>query len=405
MKKNYLTVTTMLMIFCCVLSACGHEHTWVAATCTEPKTCSECGATEGEPLGHDWEEATCIKPRTCKRCGYVEDDTLAEHVCENWTETVDATCTEEGYRKGKCKVCGKEIVETIAKKDHSFSAWEITKEASCQEKGERIRRCSVCGEEEKEIIEKLPHDLEEWEVVETPSYGKDGSYSQRCRNCGEIINTKPYTYSEFLSDKYALKGETEGFQVSDINFMKGKEYGTLETFVVVEITNTGDESLLLKDCDIDYLDDDGNLIGSIMGDYAKKVPKIINPGEKGYFLSGRSYERDEIDASNGIHEFANINITKTNDTMIRLETEKTSWNGSYPIVAIGKVTNNCDKDLDFPSIYVLYKNEDGRVINFGEGYLNSGIQAGETENFEAVSFLYSISNSKNIKDFEVIAFQ
>lgn len=30
-----------------------HEHTWVDATCTAPKTCSGCNATEGEALGHN----------------------------------------------------------------------------------------------------------------------------------------------------------------------------------------------------------------------------------------------------------------------------------------------------------------------------------------------------------------
>ena len=36
-----------------------HEHTWVDATCTAPKTCSECGATEGEALGHTFVDGEC----------------------------------------------------------------------------------------------------------------------------------------------------------------------------------------------------------------------------------------------------------------------------------------------------------------------------------------------------------
>ena len=31
-----------------------HHHTWKAATCTAPKTCSGCGATSGAVAGHDW---------------------------------------------------------------------------------------------------------------------------------------------------------------------------------------------------------------------------------------------------------------------------------------------------------------------------------------------------------------
>ncbi len=59
---------------------CGHE--WVEATCTEPKTCSKCGATEGEALGHD----------------------VSEYESNN-----DATCTEDGTKTGTCARCGEEI--------------------------------------------------------------------------------------------------------------------------------------------------------------------------------------------------------------------------------------------------------------------------------------------------------
>ena len=39
------------------------EHTWVAATCTKPKTCSVCGTTDGKALGHT------VDVGTCTRCG------------------------------------------------------------------------------------------------------------------------------------------------------------------------------------------------------------------------------------------------------------------------------------------------------------------------------------------------
>lgn len=61
-----------------------HQHVWNDATCVDPKTCSECGATDGEPLGHDYEtvhkDANCTSGAktvyTCKRCGesYEEPD-------------------------------------------------------------------------------------------------------------------------------------------------------------------------------------------------------------------------------------------------------------------------------------------------------------------------------------------
>ncbi len=57
-------------------------HTWVDATCTEPKTCSVCGETEGEPLDHKWLENTpnLQQPKTCEICGATEGEPLeAKH--------------------------------------------------------------------------------------------------------------------------------------------------------------------------------------------------------------------------------------------------------------------------------------------------------------------------------------
>ena len=57
---------------------CKDGHTWVEATCTEPKTCSVCGATEGEALGHEWLENTpnYQQAKTCSRCNETEGDPL-----------------------------------------------------------------------------------------------------------------------------------------------------------------------------------------------------------------------------------------------------------------------------------------------------------------------------------------
>ena len=49
---------------------CTHE--WKAATCTAPKTCSKCNATEGSAAGHSWKAATCTAPKTCSVCGATE---------------------------------------------------------------------------------------------------------------------------------------------------------------------------------------------------------------------------------------------------------------------------------------------------------------------------------------------
>ncbi len=92
-----------------------HTHNWSTATCIRPKTCKDCGATEGEKIAHNWQDATCIRPKTCKDCRATEGEAIAH----NWQ---DATCikpeTCEGcgatagealghtWKNGKCTECG-----------------------------------------------------------------------------------------------------------------------------------------------------------------------------------------------------------------------------------------------------------------------------------------------------------
>jgi len=65
------------------------EHNWKDATCTTPKTCKTCGATEGSALGHKWQDATCQAPKTCSVCKVTEGEKAAH-----------------SYVNGACSVCG-----------------------------------------------------------------------------------------------------------------------------------------------------------------------------------------------------------------------------------------------------------------------------------------------------------
>lgn len=49
-----------------------HEHNFLLATCTSPKTCLSCGKTEGTANGHSWESATCTSPKKCSSCSATE---------------------------------------------------------------------------------------------------------------------------------------------------------------------------------------------------------------------------------------------------------------------------------------------------------------------------------------------
>lgn len=60
-----------------------HTHSFRAATCTTPKTCS-CGATEGSANDHSWIDATYASPKTCSVCGAIEGSPLDVPGKENY---------------------------------------------------------------------------------------------------------------------------------------------------------------------------------------------------------------------------------------------------------------------------------------------------------------------------------
>ena len=55
-----------------MLIGCAHEHEWMNAICTNPKTCLSCRETEGSELEHHWMEATCVNPKKCSKCAITE---------------------------------------------------------------------------------------------------------------------------------------------------------------------------------------------------------------------------------------------------------------------------------------------------------------------------------------------
>lgn len=114
------------------------------ATCEAPKTCSTCGATEGEALGHIYDPPTCEIPATCMVCGHTEGD-KREH---EWLET---SCT---------KTC------TLCQAEDPSAPGHIWIEATCV----NPKTCGVCDLTEGE---PGPHD---W-------MDADCSNPQRCRNC------------------------------------------------------------------------------------------------------------------------------------------------------------------------------------------------------------------------------
>ena len=76
------------------------HHTWQDATCTEAKTCSQCGATRGSALGHNLTDATCTEPARCRDCGFIQSPPTG-HAFSNATCTAPSSCSQCGLIQGE----------------------------------------------------------------------------------------------------------------------------------------------------------------------------------------------------------------------------------------------------------------------------------------------------------------
>ena len=98
--KRKLSILALALCCLLVLSGCCFHKEWYAATCTAPKTCVECGETEGEALGHVWVDATCTAPKTCSTCRLTEGEALG-HAWVDATTEAPKTCTTCAATEGE----------------------------------------------------------------------------------------------------------------------------------------------------------------------------------------------------------------------------------------------------------------------------------------------------------------
>lgn len=98
---------------------------------------------------------------------------------------VEPTCTSDGYIEGTC-ICGDKMRYGFVKAaGHSFAVTE-EKKATCTEKGYTKSRCGICGEEEVEIVPALGHD--NVKTVTEPDCTQPGRETVACRRCGRVLS-------------------------------------------------------------------------------------------------------------------------------------------------------------------------------------------------------------------------
>ena len=202
MKRKFV-ISVLIVVLILLLTGCGCEHEWYAATCSAPKTCQLCGETEGETLPHTWQDATCTQAKTCTVCNATEGEPLPH----TWQ---DATCTE----MKTCTVC------KVTEGEPLGHTWQ---EASCT----APKTCTVCQTTEGKTTSH------KWVEATTDA-------PKTCSVCKKTSGSKIKTDARFTTK--ATKA-LQGTWVCDVHMtdeMMGIEnFGGLDCRLVMEFGNSG----------------------------------------------------------------------------------------------------------------------------------------------------------------------
>ena len=230
----------------CVIPALG--HTWTDATCTAPKTCTECGVTEGESIAHTWADATCTAPKTCFVCNATEGEPI-DHTWKDATCIAPKTCLICGTTQGElsahqtniagiCTICGQDFSRKITfQNGNTGSNAQIPAPIS-----------GLVGEE----IPTLP-------VPKMRNYNFEGWYLDSA--CTKLFTGT--TFSENLT-LYAKWSSNTSQQISVMSFnVKTGQSGSNGTLVVDTILENAPNIFGVQEADSSWMSTLKNKLGSV----------------------------------------------------------------------------------------------------------------------------------------------
>ena len=239
---------------CKVTEGIVKAHSWKSATCTAPKTCSECKATEGAAKGHSWKEATCTDAKTCSACKKTEGKALGHtwaaatcttpktcsvckatngkangHKTSEWIVDKEATCTVNGSKHQSCSVCNATVNTETIKAAHKPGEWVTDAKATCDQDGSKHQVCSVCAATVKtEKISATGHDYVE--TVNHPTDTTGASIKYDCKECGYSYTKEipPISVSAYMTGMSSSVGPWGSYYSYTYRVNASGGYGTFE---------------------------------------------------------------------------------------------------------------------------------------------------------------------------------
>ena len=149
---------------------------------------------------------------------------------------------------------------------------------------------------------------------------------------------------------------------------------------IIEITNTGDTSLYLKDCTFDLEDDNGHLLQT--DDMISSCPDIIAPGEKGYFYNSYGSINDGVSLDNGLNFKPKYEVVKANGDPVDYEVSDLSIvDDTFGPKVTGRIKNTTDKDESMIYVQVIFYDQNDKVMAI-EGTNILDLKAGDQKSFD-----------------------
>ncbi len=200
-----------------IIHSTGHSYTYqvIAPTCTDNGwtmvKCSKCdyldytdkkdatGHTPKAAVYENYVDSTCEELGSVDKVVYCDSCNLElsrkqEPIAakgHDWvvTDSIDATCTANGFIDYKCSRCGDTKREILLSEGaHKFYEVIASSPATCTEPGTETLKCSLCDYTiDKKVAEPLGHNVVTDEAVAV-TCGTDGlTEGSHCDRCGEVF--------------------------------------------------------------------------------------------------------------------------------------------------------------------------------------------------------------------------